>query len=779
MIEKNYEIVTNIISFSKMIKHIDSFDYFSFDTETTGLNVRKDKVIGLSISGTPGTAFYLPRLTWDSSKNTLVQSCSESEFVHVLNLLSKKDLLMWNASFDIRVVKSNFGIDLTHSLLADVMLMKHTVDEEGDFGLKKVAISLQSELGLNVEEEANVEQIQLKANVEKNGGSTTKTNYEMYKADLDVMGMYAAADADLTLRLGQYFQKKLEDEGLDEFFYEKEVMPLYKWVTITMEENGVQLDLPLIEKTKESIEIDMKSLEKDILEDLNSLPEVQKWLRDRALLSHYPSNTGSFAQAFCAHYNLPLPKTPSGKYSISSKTVSSLPSGPEKDFLLNGMDEYSKKLSESPVGVELGVLPLHDISWELYCKNGSHIINISSKQQMGQIAFDCLGIKPLGETKTGKPQFDDSMIQSLADDHKFSWAIKLSNYNKLVKILGTYIERFLDAQEDGYYYFSYKQHGTISGRYSGDAQQLPRPKEEGELDEIVLKYVNAIRSFFISGKDRIFIDCDYESLEPHVFSHVSGDEKLRNIFRKGHDFYSTIAIATEGLEGFSPDKLAPNYMGKLNKPLRQKAKAYALGIPYGMSGYALGMTLGISTDDAEALVDGYLSGFPDLSNWMETSRELIKHTGKISSEAGRIRHLPKAKELYIKHKDNLLEFKYRQRLEWKLVAQGVSKFEAKKMVTDAYKDYKNSLNNCLNFQIQSLGASIVNQSAVSIQKEFSRLKLDAWICMNCHDQIIVNCHYSIKDQCRDIIKDRMENTIKLSVDLKAPPMYSVNFKDGH
>ena len=72
------------------------------------------------------------------------------------------------------------------------------------------------------------------------------------------------------------------------------------------------------------------------------------------------------------------------------------------------------------------------------------------------------------------------MIQYLSDK-KYEWATKLSNYNKLNKINGTYIDRFLDNHINGYYYFSFKQYGTISGRYGSDAQQLPRVKEEGEL----------------------------------------------------------------------------------------------------------------------------------------------------------------------------------------------------------------------------------------------------------------------------------------------------------
>lgn len=763
MIEKQYEIVTNILSLNKLINHINSHDYLAFDTETTGLNTRKDKVIGLSVSGKAGVGFYLPRLTWNTEAQTLEQVNSEADFIHILNLLSKKELLMWNGSFDIRMINSNFGIDLRWALMAEVMLMKHTVSEEGDFALKKVAISLQEELGLNVEEEANKEQIELKANIAKNGGSTTKTNYEMYKADLEVMGMYAAADADLTLRLGEYFQKKLEEENLDSFFYDKEVMPLYKWVTITMEEKGVKLDLPLIHEVREGIVRDMENLELKIRTQILDTEAGKAWRLAKALEFYPASAKGKFATVLCNKFSIPLAMTEKGSYSFTKAAVAKLPESDLKAFLL-GAGTLDSELLES-------------ISLELFDSQDG--LNINSKDQLGKIVFDGMGIKPLSKTDAGKPQFDDDMIQVLIKEHDFEWAKDLSNYNKLTKILGTYIDRFLDAQEDGYYYFSYKQHGTISGRYSGDAQQLPRPKEEGELDPLVLHYTNLIRSFFVSGDNRIFIDCDYESLEPHVFAHVSGDEKLRDIFRKGHDFYSTIAIATEKLEGYSADKKAENYLGKLNKPLRQKSKAFSLGIPYGMSGYALGKTLEISTEEAEALVEGYLSGFPDLRNWMDTSRDFVKAEGKIASEAGRVRHLPKAKELYAKHKDNLLDFKYRQRLEWKLVNSGTPRAEAKKKVNDAYKDYKNSLNNSLNFQIQSLGASIVNLAIIAISKEFTARGIDAWVCAQIHDQAIFNVPENRKDECKEIVKSFMENTTKISVDLKAPPVYSVNWKDGH
>lgn len=754
MISKNYTIVTNVLALNKMLNHINNNDYFAFDTETTGLNTRKDKVIGLSISGKEGEAYYLPRLTWDKNLQQLVQVNTDTDFLHVLNLLKAKQLLMWNSSFDIRVVKNNFKIDLTDSLLADVMLMKHTVDEEGEFKLKEVAKAIQSHIGLDVQKEADEEKIELTANVEANGGSTTKSNFEMYKADLSVMGKYACADADLTIRIAHYYQRILESESLESFFYDEEVMPLYKEVTIPMEEHGVLLDIELMEQTNREILNDMDKIENSVISQLLSIPDVRNYLDEKSLELFPKSTSGKFAQEVCKHFNAPLPKTKTGAYSLTAKEVQKLPDGDLKKFLLEGtLDE---KLSIS-------------ISKKLFNESDKSKINISSKQQMATISFNVLKYTPISKTDSGQPSFDEKTITHLSN-MGVSWAKDLSIYNKLVKIKGTYIDRFLEDQEDGYYYFSYKQHGTVSGRFSGDAQQMPRPKEDGELEEIVLNYNNKVRQFFISEKGRSFIDSDYESLEPHVFSHCSGDEGLRDIFRKGYDFYSTIAIATEKLTGVSADKKATNYLGKVDKPKRQKAKGYCLGIPYGMQGYALGLTLGIPQDEAEELIVGYLSAYPNLKKWMERSRRHAQTFGYIKSETGRIRHLKRVKELHDIHGDRLLDFKYRKSLE---------KRHGKDVVLNWYMDYKNGLNNSCNFQIQSLSASIVNRSSIAIAREFKARNINAWICANIHDQIIINAPNDRIEECKEIVQRLMQTTVKLSVDLKAPPAIAHNWKEGH
>jgi DNA polymerase-1 len=335
---------------------------------------------------------------------------------------------------------------------------------------------------------------------------------------------------------------------------------------------------------------------------------------------------------------------------------------------------------------------------------------------------------------------------------------------------GTYIDKFMEEQENGKWFPSFQQHRTVSGRFGSDAQQLPRPKEEGDDDPIVVEYTNRVRAFFIHDEGNIFIDNDYESLEPHVFAHVSGDDGLKDIFRNNWDFYSTIAIKTEKLDQYSPDKKADNYLRKLAPKVRNMAKAYALGIPYGMGAYALGKNLDISTKEAKVLVEGYLNGFPELRSWMEESAKFVKENGYIQTQVGRIRHLPRVKQIYDRVGDGMLDYNYVKQLERE---HGVEAIKSVK------RDFVNGVNNSRNVQIQGLASSIVNRAAIAINRKFKEVGINGWVCAQIHDQIICEVENEKAEESAKIVQDCMENTTKLSIALKAPPAISHNFRDGH
>ena len=204
--------------------------------------------------------------------------------------------------------------------------------------------------------------------------------------------------------------------------------------------------------------------------------------------------------------------------------------------------------------------------------------------------------------------------------------------------------------------------------------------------------------------------------------------------------------------------------------LRNKAKAYSLGIPYGMGAYALGMTLGIPTKEAKKLVDGYLNGFPELKKWMERSKKQAKEKGFVKTQVGRVRHLPKVKAIYDKIGDDLLDWNIKKEMERQY---GVDQIKS------LSRDYINGLNNSCNVQIQGLAASIVNRAALAINRKFQELGIRGWVCAQIHDQLVIEVDNARSEEAAKIVQDLMENTTKLSIALKAPPALAHNLRDGH
>lgn len=613
----------------QLLKFIERSNKLAFDIETTGLNVRKDIIIGFGISNqTEG--FYVAHKSYNGSE--LVKLISANKCVEILNALKPKKLITFNGSFDMRFTKNYFGVDLIPSIYSDALLAKHTVDEEQPFRLKEIAKKL---YGVEAAEEQRL----MKESIKANGGSST----EYFKADLDIMGKYCIQDCLLTYQVDEDYHEQIRKEGLTNFFFRDEVMPLYREVTIPMEEGGVPLDLELLEQAQVDISKDLLDLEDSIQKDLEPLKSnFRRWFLWK---DYKPARTGLFAQAIASYgvetKGWQLPKTQTGKYSLTAENIKKLPKCRFRQFLkgkLQLLDEHE---------VELIQLRMFRATGQKY------MFNLSSKHHLKKVFFETLQETPLSKTDKGNPQINDAFLELMAK--KYDWCAKLQDYNKLVKLKGTYIDRFLDRHEDGIYYPSFFQHRTVSGRYGSDLQQLPRPKEEGSLSPVVLKYVNMVRKFFIAGEGFKFIDSDYESLEPHVFAHVSGDQLLKDIFLKGHDFYSTIAIRTESLKGVSADKKADDYLGKVDPTRRQNAKPYALGVPYGMEDFALSLTLDIGQKEAKSLIEGYLNGFPDLKKWMQWTNDEITSKGIIRSEAGRVRHHRQAPAIWYGHSNYILD----------------------------------------------------------------------------------------------------------------------------
>lgn len=668
---------------AEALRFIDENEVLAYDTETTGLNPRRDKVIGFGISN-ESMGYYFPIYIYDSNMGLQEISKSQQRISEVLYKLENKKLLMFNASFDARMTKANFGIDLLPALHTDVLLLKHTCDEDFPFGLKEIATKL---WGHDVKKEKE----EMQASIKTNGGTAT----QYFKAETSVLGAYCIQDCLLTYKIYNHYSKDLIKQGLTKFYYEDEVLPLYKEVTIPMEEVGVRLNIPLMQSTLKEVSSDLNLLEQEIQAEI--APQL-----------------GLFTTWFL-----------------------------NKDYPLQ---TYTGKV---PVWAKKGLTQIQ--AWEKDYP-GEYMFNLLSKHHLKKLFFDTLHEEPLSRTPTGLPQVDEDFLDSIAVKH--AWVPKLITYNKLTKIKSTYIEQYLEVQENGILYPSWMQHRTTSGRLGGNLQQLPRPiKGEG----LVAKYTNRIRTFIIPDNECKLISADYQSLEPRIFSHTSTDSALQVIFTEGKDFYTEIAKRTEGLKEVSPEA-------------RQKAKSYALGLAYGMSPYKLKFEIGCDEQTAERLVADYFNAFPSLAKWMQQSKEHVKYKGQIATQSGRIRHMKRVADLWRKYGaciDNDLQL-------WKQYNEYSDLYIQAKADR---REYKNLLNNSINHQVQGLAASIVNRAAISIMRKLKQEGLKAQIIAQIHDQLLLNCPIAELDRVCYIVRDTMENIVKLQVPLLAKPIIGNNFQE--
>jgi DNA polymerase-1 len=96
------------------------------------------------------------------------------------------------------------------------------------------------------------------------------------------------------------------------------------------------------------------------------------------------------------------------------------------------------------------------------------------------------------------------------------------------------------------------------------------------------------------------------------------------------------------------------------------------------------------------------------------------------------------------------------------------------------RDYKNALNQVLNYQIQSYSASIVNRAALQINRRFKQDGIKGQVIAQIHDQLICQVVDKDVEKACSIVRYCMENTTKLDgVELIAIPEVSKNFKEGH
>ena len=137
------------------------------------------------------------------------------------------------------------------------------------------------------------------------------------------------------------------------------------------------------------------------------------------------------------------------------------------------------------------------------------------------------------------------------------------------------------------------------------------------------------RSCFGGAAGRALVIADYSQQELRILAAVSGDEGLREVFRRGGDLHVATAATAFGV-----DEAA------VTAAQRAAAKALNFGLVYGMGAAGFARSTGRTLEEAQGIIARYFAAFPRVEAWLHAAETRAKRAGAIRTPLGRLRTMP-------------------------------------------------------------------------------------------------------------------------------------------
>ena len=242
-LNSNYELINSEGALDKIIKAASKSKVIAIDTETTGLDYMDADLVGVSMAYEAGKAFYIP---FGHEK----QEVSQLEEKIVLEKLkpflekAQNKIIGQNIKFD-RNILARYGIKID-SIKNDTMMMSYVLDASAT----RHNLDALSSYYLN-HKTSTFEEVA--------GKGVKQVTFD--KVPLDLATNYAAEDADITLRLYEVLEPKLNSIKPLKKLMEDIEIPLIE-VLSDMEQNGTLLNSKILASQSKDLESRIKKLEK-------------------------------------------------------------------------------------------------------------------------------------------------------------------------------------------------------------------------------------------------------------------------------------------------------------------------------------------------------------------------------------------------------------------------------------------------------------------------------------------------------------------------------------
>ncbi len=274
----NYKTAVTEEEIRQVVDQLDGAKELCFDTETDSTDAITANLVGISLCGKQGVAFYIPVNVEGALDQTTVLDLLKP-------LLTGEDSMKiaHNYKYDYLVLR-RAGLQVKGPVF-DTMVAAYLLD-----GSQKLSMDALSKAYLNY---APVSILSL---IGKKGKSQKSMDELPYSEIAD----YACEDADVTLQLFELFREKLNEDKLTEIAQEIE-FPLIR-VLAEMERAGVSIDVDMLNSFSEVLTKDLEELEQKIFEEtgeefnLNSPKQLGEVLFDKmGLPAGKKTKTGQYS----------------------------------------------------------------------------------------------------------------------------------------------------------------------------------------------------------------------------------------------------------------------------------------------------------------------------------------------------------------------------------------------------------------------------------------------------------------------------------------------------
>jgi DNA polymerase-1 len=353
--------------------------------------------------------------------------------------------------------------------------------------------------------------------------------------------------------------------------------------------------------------------------------------------------------------------------------------------------------------------------------------NINSPKKLSEILFDRLGMRTESirrTTKTGVQSTAFEVLEELALTHELPKLIL--EWRGLQKLKGTYIDALpsLVNPDTGRVHTCFNQAVAATGRLSSsdpNLQNIPIRTEIGR----------DIRRAFVAERGYVLISADYSQIELRVMAHLAGEQTLVDAFQKGEDIHDRTAAKVFGESS-----------GLSAHELRRRAKIINYALLYGKQAFTLARDIGVSRGEAQAFIDAYFAGFPDVRRFIDDLLVQARESGVVKTMFGRRRLVPDL---------NNRNFQLRGEAERKAV----------------------------NFPIQGTAADILKRAMIDVHAALGTVAGGrARMILTVHDELLFETPKEAADETAAAVRTLMERAVTLNVPLDVDVGIGENWKDA-